>query len=186
MWRWLLLLVLTGCGGQVIAREPGTIFPAAYRETFVHYARVDRIDGTVRDLYVSPGALDAVSGPLPVDTTFVIEGYYAAVDEAGAYLTDEAGRFIIGEPFETLHIIQKRGDWTAADFPGQTRAGDWNFGSFRADTGQRFDEDLLACFNCHNASPRTDFIYSRPLLTNYRRTGLVQYFFCNVSARVAC
>ncbi|MBZ0297972.1 MAG: cytochrome P460 family protein [Anaerolineae bacterium] len=182
---WLLLgIALAGCATTTEATTPGVPFPANYQDTFVRYAQVERPDGTIRDLYISPNAVGR--GSLPDGTTILIEGYHAAEDDSGEYLHDADGHYIKGEPFEMLHVIQKRGNWTDADFPGETRTGNWNFGSFEAATGERFEEDLLACFNCHNATPRTDFIYSRPQLNNYARTDLLQYFYCDVTGRLAC
>lgn len=188
-YRWLLLSVILASCATVTTEitPPGVSLPADYQEIFIHYAQVERPDGTIRDLYISPNARNTSrSSGLPQDTTIIIEGYYAAKDSAGAYLRDTDGHYLKGEPFEMLHVIQKRNNWADADFPGQTRAGDWNFGSFNATTGAPFEEDLLACFNCHNATPRTDFIYSRPLLNDYQQSDLLQYFYCELSGRVAC
>ncbi len=191
MPRWLLifLLALTACTADTDAtRQPGVSLPDDYRSSFIHYARVDRPDGTARDLYISPNALPAYrrGAPLPYETTIIIEGYDAAVDDLGDYLRDEQGWYVKGAPFEALHVIQKRSDWTATDFESAARAGAWNFGSFEAISGQRFDESLTTCTNCHNSTPQNDFLYSRPLLDRYAQSGLVAYFYCNLRGRAVC
>lgn len=83
-------------------------------------------------------------------------------------------------------MIQKRSDWQESDFESSARAGAWNFGSFDAISGQRFDENLTTCANCHNGTPQTDFLYSRPLLDGYAQSGVVEYFYCNLRARAVC
>ena len=190
----ILALLLTACGvnNQNTPAPPlytsGVPFPASYRDTFVHYARVDRPDGVTRDLYISPEAVAALQRglPLPDETTIVIEAHHAALDANGDYLRDENGWLVKDAPFEMLHVIQKRSGWTDADFESAARAGSWNFGSYDPATGERFDESLTACFNCHNGTPQTDFVYSRRLLQRYASTDLMQYFYCNLRARAVC
>lgn len=180
-------LLLTACAQ---AAPLGVLLPENYRTEFAHFARVDRKDGTARDLYVSPGVLDAVraGSPLPDGTRIVIEAYYAQVDANGAFMRDVNGWFVKGEPFEMVHVMEKRRTWTSADFLSDARVGNgqWNFGSYRSDGGERFDEDLAACFNCHNATPQTDFIYTYSLLVAYARSGEAQYFYCDLAGRIAC
>ncbi len=189
-----LLLALSACATNPtppptqIDQQPGVNLPVNYQTEYVQYARVERSDGTVRDLYISPDALRNYrrGGSLPDYTTVVIEGYDAALDENGEFLRDEQGQFVKGEPFEALHVIQKRNDWTTTDFESAARTGNWNFGSFDRISGQNFDESLTACSNCHNGTPQTDFLYSRILLDQYAQSELVQYFYCNLRGRAVC
>jgi hypothetical protein len=167
-------------------------YPAGYRETFVHYATVDRGDGFTRDLYISPAALDAYArtGTLPDDTVVVIEAYLAAVGPDGQYAVDAAGHYVKGEFQPGVHVMHKRADWTPDDFISEVRAGQWNFGSFDGRTGERFSEDTLRCINCHNAMPGGrdggDFLYSRALLDRYLRRALIQYMYCDLPDRIPC
>ncbi len=158
----------------------GVPYPENYRETFFHYATVDRSDGTVRNLYIN--TLDSAVQP----TVIVVEAYYAQRDKNGVPVTDEKGHFIKGEVFDRLHVMEKRPNWQPNDFVSSARSGNWNFGSFDTQTGQPFDESLTACFHCHNPTQQTDFVYSLPLLTAFRRTGSPQYFYCDLPDRLAC
>lgn len=175
---------------QPIHRFPssGVVYPAGYRETFIHYATIERKDGTIRDVYLSRNALNGnrIRQPLPLNTTIVIEGFYAQKNESGSFLYTEDQRFIKGAPFEMVHVIEKRSDWQSADFPSAARSGQWNFGSFNYATGKKFDEDLTACFNCHNTMTFDDFLYTTPQLTAFEPGGLPEYFFCNLAARIPC
>lgn len=163
-------------------------YPADYRASFVRYLTVDRPDATVRDLYINPEAVDALrqGQPLPDNTIIVIEAYDAEVNVNGDPISNAEGRYIKAAPFEMLHIAHRRSDWAEDDFPSVVRTGRWNFGSFDAATGAPFDEDPAACFNCHQAMPQTDFLYTAGHLLHYVRTGEPQYTFCNLRRRLPC
>ena len=202
--RWLLLTVLlfiAACTPSQQAPIPTTLpvdpgkfpdsnvtYPVDYRTDFVRFLTVDRLDATVRDLYINPEALDEIrlGRPLPENTIFVIEGYHAEVDENNDPIPGPDGRYIKAAPFNMLHVAQRRSNWTDADFPSVVRAGRWNFGSFDVNSGNRFDEDLAACFNCHQAMANTDFLYSTEHLLDYLRTDQPQYMYCNLRQRVPC
>lgn len=185
----LLLLAACSAGGEPDGQPyNGVPYPADYATGYVHYATIDRGDATIRDLYVSPRALQGLrsSGRLPHDSVLVIELWQAAVDGDGEPLLDAAGHLRKGEMQSTLHVAHKRMDWEAADFPGAARAGNWNFGSFERESGARIDEDLVACFNCHQASSRNDFLYSARELARFAMSDTTQYFFCELSRRSPC
>jgi hypothetical protein len=99
---------------------------------------------------------------------------------------DENGRYENGDAFEMLHVLEKRADWAATDFVSENRIGQWNFGSFNTANGEFFDENMSACFHCHNATERTDFLYSAPLLRDYIQTGQTQFLLCDLPDRIAC
>jgi len=164
-------------------------FPSQYRTQFIQYATVQRPDGTIRNLYINPEAITFIkrgSAFLPDNTVIVIDGYYALKTSAHEYQFDGNGRYVNGDSFEMLHVIEKRDDWTPADFVGENRIGNWNFGSFDMATGGYFDENMSACFHCHNATSQTDFLYSASLLGRYLQTGEVQFFICDLPDRIAC
>jgi len=150
---------------------------------------VQRPDGTIRDLYINSEAVDRLrsgSSILPNQTIIVIEGYCALKDAGGKYVLDKAHHYAKGEPFEMVHVLEKRADWAASDFVSDNRSGKWNFGSFSTATGAPYDENMSACFHCHNATSQTDFLYSYPLLSRYVLTGQTQFFLCNLPDRLAC
>lgn len=166
----------------------GVTLPDGYREHYVHYAIIERPDGTVRHVFVNPEAIDALKRgySLPNGTTIVIEGYYALKDGKGGYQMDAEGHYREGEPFEMIHVRQKRGDWKDSDFVSEARAGNWNFGSFDTQTGKPFDESISACFNCHNASEQPELVFTFQELLGYQFYGELQYFTCNLTGRTPC
>lgn len=165
----------------------GVRLPLNYRSTYLHYATIERPDGTIRDIYINPEAL-ASSGDylLPNHTTIVIEGYYAQRDENGEIRLDSTNHYLRGEPFEAVHVREKSSNWSRADFVSEVRSGQWNFGSFEAQTGQPFKESITACFNCHNASSQPDFLFTFPQLYSYAVSNELQFYFCNLTGRSAC
>lgn len=169
-------------------RASGVSYPENFRDTFVRYATIDRIDGTVRDIYISPDALDNLSGrgALPDGSVILVDAYYAQHDADGELLFDEVGHLIKGEPFEMFHVLEKRADWQPEAFVSDARVGNWNFGSFETHTGKPFDENLTGCFHCHNPAAQTDFVYSLPLLARFLLSNEVQYFYCDLPDRLAC
>lgn len=184
---WLLALLLTACGATEYAVPRGVQFPANYRTEFVQYATVDHKDGIVRDLYIQQSSLDQVrSGyALPDGTIIVIEMYSAQKDANGEYLRDAQGRLIKAEIQSPLHIAEKRSTWQREDFEFDALSDDWNFGSYTLE-GELFDEALVPCFNCHNTTERSDFIWSLPMIWRYQRQGEIQYFYCNAGGRSPC
>jgi Cytochrome P460 len=161
-------------------------YPAGYRTDFLHYATVQRPDGTIRDLYVNDiGARAAQTGEMAPGTIIVIEGYEALTTENGEYITDDQGHYIKGEAMPMVHVREKRSDWSNNDFVSNARNGRWNSGSFELQTGNLFKESLTACFHCHSTAP-DDFLYSFPQLYAYAQTGELQYFLCRTTGRTAC
>ena len=165
----------------------GVTLPPNYRADYIHYATVQRPDGTIRDIYINPEGLKVAQQYIfPEQTTIVIEGYYAARDDNGKFRLDENGHYIRGEYFEAVHVRQKRFDWLPGDFVSEARNGYWNYGSFETKTGQPFDESITACFNCHHASEQQDFLFTYPQLLRYTVSGEPQFFICNLTGRSAC
>jgi hypothetical protein len=186
-----LLFLLIGCTEKMAVQPPLTSevsLPADYRQRFIHYATIDRADGITRDIYINPEAAAALrqDGRLPENAVIVIEAYQARKDENNRFHVDTNDHLIPDHPLEMVHVMEKRASWQSADFPTANRTGEWNFGSFHFETRERYDEDLGACFNCHNATNPTDFVYTNRLLQQYIMTGKPQYFRCNLSGRIAC
>lgn len=188
-------LFAAGCAPAVRgenARQAGSgvVLPRDFPAGFVQYARVDRVDKTVRYLYVIETALDAIQGwqPLPNGTMIAIVGYRAQRDANGEPLRDDAGYWLPGESLGPIHVAEKRNDWVSTDFSvPDVRSGAWNFGSFDALMLERTDEDLVQCFNCHNTTGGTDFIWTHPQLARFvRDPSAVQYRYCELSGRSPC
>jgi hypothetical protein len=172
--------------GNVLTPAPshGVVYPADFESRFIHYATVQRPDGTIRDLFISPASISAFS--LPSSSVLVITNHYAKRDEDNQFVIDDLGRYIRDEAAPMIHVREKRADWLPEDFVSALRSGDWNFGSFDAATGEPFDESISACFNCHNASRQPEFLFSNDLLQAYRATGETQYLICEFTGRTEC
>lgn len=187
----LLVVLLANTGSNLFApaapRLPGVQYPRNYRQEFALYSTVQRPDGTIRDLYINPVGLRAAQANhvLPADTIMVVEGYYAVENADGGYVTDADGHYVKGEPMPSIHVREKRNDWSSADFTSSARSGGWNFGSFDIKTGADYDESLNICFLCHNTAPQ-DFTYSYPQINQFARTDETVYFFCRTTGRTAC
>lgn len=166
----------------------GVDYPENYREEFMLYVTVDRPDGTIRDIYVQPGMLPHVLAgrALPDGAVLVLETFDAQKGEDGEYLQDADGRLIKGELQAPVHVIEKRIHWAETDFVTELRIGNWNFGSFDANTGAAFDEDLQSCANCHQVVLRSDALYTLRQLREFAAMGKTQYFYCDLPGRTAC
>jgi hypothetical protein len=188
----LMAAILLPSPSEIIAdvtlRYSGVKLPQQYQTSLIHYATVQRPDGTLRDIYVNPQAIEALkmgNYGLPDNTVIVIDGYYALKDEGSNYVLSN-GHYIKDIPFEMIHVLEKKADWAVEDFVNDNRIGDWNFGSFDMAADGYYDENMSACFHCHNATPQTNFLYSHPLLRRYALTGETQFFLCNLPDRIAC
>ena len=158
-------------------------YPANYRETMTLYAVVDRPDGMVRKLYVSPSALAAVKNsqnyPTSGDALYVIENY--RVKSANQkYLLDASRHMIPKDIPDTIHVMQRR-----ANKPGAV--DNWNVQSFRYDT-QSIDTgpNLFECWSCHISAEKREFVFSRPVLQKFLATGKVQRWDCPRPNRQLC
>ena len=153
-WIVITLLLLTACSAQEQSYA-GVNFPADYAATFEHYATVDRGDATIRDLFISPHALQGLrsTGRLPHDSVLVIDLWQAV----------------------ELRLLRRAArTWTKVVSPCWMRTG--------AITRRKCNPRctwrcLTACFNCHQANARNDFVYSAQQLVRYAMSDTTQYFF---------
>ncbi len=143
--------------------------PADYRETFVLYAAVDRVDNVTRRLYIEPNALAQwVRGdPLPDGTQLIIEVYDVRMGLNGLPLQDDLGRLIPTQIGGNIHMAEKRSTWELQELATSSRVGDWNFASFDAVTFESSSENVNDCFTCHDTAHQRDFVFSRPLLAQF-------------------
>ena len=170
-WIVITLLILTACSAaeeqQLYA---GVNFPADYAATFEHYATVDRGDADhSRSFHQSATRCRACGAPVACRMTACWSSTcgrpsWTKVVSPCWMRTD---RYRKAEMQPTLHVAHKRMDWSSEDFGSAARAGNWNFGSFERASGAHVDENLTACFNCHQANARNDFVYSAQQLVRY-------------------
>ncbi len=139
-------------------------FPAGYRDAFVEYLRVDRPDRkTTRFFYVNPDALAAAEPgeELPQGTVLIMEDHKVLLDSAGDPATDGDGRFQPTDEITNVFVMEKQPGW-GADYPLETRNGDWDYAWFEAD-GSRKQGDFVrftGCFSCHQNRANRDFTFT--------------------------
>ena len=166
----------------------GVTLPETYRAEYVHYATIERPDGTVRDIYINPESVDAMRAgyAVPNNTTIVIEAFFAHRSSDGEIISDDSGHYVRETPLEMIHVAQKREDWAESEFVSNARNGDWNYGSFDYTTSEHFAESVENCFHCHNQMQGTDFVYTYSDLSGYLRTRELQRVFCDQTGRTPC
>ena len=119
-------------------------FPTGYRDAFVEYLRIDRPDRkTTRFFYVNPDALAAaVPGQeLPQGTVLIMEDHKVLVDGDGNPAPDGDGRFQPTDEVTNVFVMEKQPGW-GAEYPLETRNGDWDYAWFEAD-GSRKQGDFV-------------------------------------------
>ena len=143
-------------GGDKIA------FPENFAQG-VMYTTLDRADNKqYRELFVTPAAAveAAKKGePLPSGTVITIVQYKAQVDAQGNPVKDANGRFVKGDLIG-YGVMEKRTGW-GAEYPAETRNGEWEYQAFTADKKVNEKANLAGCFQCHKPLPSSqDFVYS--------------------------
>ncbi|MDQ7036249.1 MAG: cytochrome P460 family protein [Anaerolineae bacterium] len=164
--------------------------PPDFRETYVQYLVVERVDAVVRYAYIQPEALENLQRgePLPIGTQIIIEAYHAQRNIAGQVRRDDDNRFIPDEIFPTIHAAEKRSEWSREDIASSTRLNGWNFETFDSQTLEPAFENRNDCFVCHDTSAfRHDFIFTRNIIDDFISNNEdVQYFYCNRPDRSPC
>jgi hypothetical protein len=125
--------------------------PADWQARFVRYTTVDKPDRKIiRNLYINPEAFAALrpGQPLPYGTLVIMADQRARLDAAGNPLRDGHGRMIPEPAFVAIAAQQKERGWGEGYGP-EIRNGEWEYARFNAQTGQRIEGPLNACFACH-------------------------------------
>jgi hypothetical protein len=147
---------------QVRAGGDKVAFPENFAQG-VMYTTLDRADNKqYRELFVTPAAAveAAKKGePLPSGTVITIVQYKAQVDAQGNPVKDANGRFVKGDLIG-YGVMEKRTGW-GAEYPAETRNGEWEYQAFTADKKVNEKANLAGCFQCHKPLPSSqDFVYS--------------------------
>ena len=167
----------------------GMTFPATYREDFVLYLVVDRVDDTVRHVFADPDVISAIEAgeDIPYGSQIVIETWDADKDLLGNVRRDNRGYFVPETMRPNVHVMEKRIDWTTDQLPSPAGVIDWNFGSFDAETMRPSDENRNDCLTCHDGGAfRRDFVFSRSIIETFVARDTVQYIFCSLPRRGNC
>jgi hypothetical protein len=164
----------------------GMQFPENYREEFVLYLVVERIDQTVRNVYIHPDAIAALQAneELPYGTQIVIETWDARPDY-GNFVADR--RYVPQALRPNIHVMEKRENWTVQDLPSPVGVIDWNFGSFDRETFLPSSENRNDCLTCHDGGAfRRDFVFSHIFIDAFVASGDIQYLYCSLPERANC
>jgi hypothetical protein len=124
---------------------------------FVRYARVDRADGTYREMLVDEATITAL--------------------RAGTALTDGATILMesYSRPGEISTIFAKRRD-----------GGRWLYGSFARGEPMPAFRPRPQCSGCHRAADATDGTFTLPMLQRFTMTGTLQRARCEQFGRTPC
>ncbi len=167
----------------------GMTFPETYREDYVLYLVVDRVDDTIRNVYASPDVIEAIEAgePIPYGAQIVIETWDAQRDLFGNVQRDNQRHFVQGTMRPNVHVMEKQPDWTTEQLPSPVGVIDWNFGSFDAETMRPSDENRNDCLTCHDGGAfRRDFVFSRSIIEAFVDRDRVQYLYCSLPRRGNC
>ena len=122
-------------------------FPENYDEGEL-FTTVTRGD-TFEELYTSREAIEAVQSgqPIPSGTIVILK----------IFRNDELHRYF---------VMEKR-DGCGAEYPSDTRNGEWEYNAFTADGAVAYDEDIGRCFTCHANQERDEYIHKFDEMKSY-------------------
>jgi plastocyanin len=135
-------------------------FPSSYLKGDL-YATLDRADvKQYRELYASPGVLDAVrkGKPIPSGAVLTLVQWSVEQDEKGVPKKDANGRFIKKDILAHT-VMEKRTGW-GADYPATKRNGEWEYQAFNAQGLPNPKANIDGCFQCHLPHAKQDFVIS--------------------------
>ena len=165
MWRLAAISIVLMAGPNVAQAGAELVaFPEGFATSFVRYETVnkpDRKPPTVRFLYVNREALEAAEAgqPLPHGTVIVMEDHLARLDDQGAPMATAGGDFIPTDEITNIFVQEKRAGW-GAEYPAETRNGEWEYGWFLADGSPKPDATFDRCFECHKGVEDQDFNFT--------------------------
>lgn len=160
---WISGIVAIGAL-PALAGPENVEFPVGYGTNFVRYATVDKPDRDppiVRFLYVNQAALAGAEAgePLPYGTVIVMEDHPAELDDTGAPVTREDGRFVPSPEVGNV-FVQAKGEGWGAEYPDAWRNGEWEYAWFNADGSRREDASFQGCFECHKGVEGQDYNFT--------------------------
>ena len=141
-------------GGEKVA------FPEGFEKGTL-YATVDRHDiKQFRELYASPGVVEAVrkGQPVPSGAVLTLVQYRAKVDDKGTPVRGPDGRFV-KDALLAYTVMEKRTGW-GTEYPANIRNGEWEYQAFTGDKKVNPKANLTACFQCHKPHEKQDFVIS--------------------------
>jgi plastocyanin len=165
----ILLVIAMSVSGTVLAGPEKIKFPSDYLKGEL-YQTLDRYDvKQYRELYATPGAIEAVrkGKPIPAGTVLTLVQWSVEQDANGVPLKGANGRFIKKDIIAHT-VMEKQAGW-GADYPSDwPRNGEWEYAAFTPD-GQpnpKANANNKACFTCHLPHAKQDFVISLAKLNN--------------------
>ena len=165
-----LVLLSAICVSSVAFAGPEKIkFPSNYLKGDL-YQTLDRPDTKqYRELYASPGVVDAVrkGKPIPHGAVLTLVQWSVQQDSAGNPVKDANGRFIKNQVIGHT-VMEKQQGW-GADYPSDwPRNGEWEYAVFTPDglPNAKANANNKACFTCHLPHAKQDFVISLAKLNN--------------------
>lgn len=135
-------------------------FPADYLKGDL-YATIDRADvKQYRELYASPGVVEAVrkGRPIPSGAVLTLVQWSVEQDEKGVPKKDANGRFIKKDILAHT-VMEKRAGW-GAEYPPTKRNGEWEYQVFSAQGIANPKANIDGCFQCHLPHAKQDYVIS--------------------------
>lgn len=151
---------LAALATQVRAGGEKVAFPEGFEKGTL-YATLDRHDvKQFRELYASPGVVEAVrkGQPVPSGAVLTLVQYRAKVDDKGIPVRGADGRFV-KDALLAYTVMEKRSGW-GTEYPDNIRNGEWEYQAFTADKKVNPKANLSACFQCHKPHEKQDFVIS--------------------------
>jgi plastocyanin len=165
----IVLLAAVFASGAAFAGPEKIKFPSDYLKGDL-YQTLDRPDNKqYRELYASPGVVQAVRAgkPIPQGAVLTLVQWSVKQDANGVPLKDANGRFI-KDNIIAHTVMEKQKGW-GADYPADwPRNGEWEYAVFTPD-GQpnpKANANNKACFTCHLPHAKQDFVISLAKLNN--------------------
>lgn len=155
-----VVMILTTITALTVSEEPVNL-PKNYRETFVEYLSLDRVqnpDQFIR-LFANKTAMLGKNneGELPDGSVLVAEVYSVAKNKDGSVKTSMIGRRI-KDRLLLLAVMEKQEGFGKIS-TSSIHTGDWNFAAFKPN-GEVAPKNLDACRACHTPLKDSDFIFS--------------------------
>jgi plastocyanin len=145
-------------GGTTFAGGDLVKYPANYLKGDL-YGTVDRNDNKqYRELYASPGVVDAVKGgkPVPSGAVLTLVAWSTHQDDKGNPLLGPGGRFI-KKDIVAINVMEKRTGW-GKEYPDSLRNGEWEYQSFNPQGVVNAKANLKGCFECHKPHDKLDYV----------------------------
>jgi len=158
MKRTLLAVATSSIAGLALAGADNVKFPSSYLKGDL-YATIDRADTKqYRELYASPGVVEAVrqGKPIPSGAVLTLVQWSVEADEKGNPKKDANGRFIKKDILAHT-VMEKRAGW-GAEYGPDKRNGEWEYQAFNALGQPNPKANIDACFQCHLPHAKQDFV----------------------------